>query len=55
MEVNSTMPKLGSPAPDFNLPEVTVFTAACMPDIFLFDKERKLVYRGQLDGSRPGN
>lgn len=31
------------------------YTAACTPDIFLFDKERKLVYRGQLDGSRPGN
>jgi peroxiredoxin len=31
------------------------FTAACTPDFFLFDKERKLVYRGQLDDSRPGN
>lgn len=31
------------------------YTAACTPDFFLFDKERKLVYRGQLDGSRPGN
>jgi len=31
------------------------YTAACTPDIFLFDKERKLVYRGQLDDSRPGN
>jgi len=31
------------------------YTAACTPDSFLFDKERKLVYRGQLDGSRPGN
>lgn len=31
------------------------FTAACTPDLFLFDKERKLVYRGQLDDSRPGN
>ncbi|HVO33599.1 MAG TPA: thioredoxin family protein, partial [Elusimicrobiota bacterium] len=25
------------------------------PDIFLFNKERQLVYRGQLDDSRPGN
>jgi len=31
------------------------YTAACTPDLFLFDKERKLVYRGQLDESRPGN
>jgi peroxiredoxin len=31
------------------------FTAACTPDFFLFDRERRLVYRGQLDGSRPGN
>ncbi|MBI3103919.1 thioredoxin family protein [Candidatus Daviesbacteria bacterium] len=29
------------------------FRAACTPDLFLFDKEGKLVYRGQLDGSRP--
>ncbi|MBV8812484.1 MAG: thioredoxin family protein [Acidobacteriaceae bacterium] len=31
------------------------FTAACTPDFFLFDRDRKLAYRGQLDGSRPGN
>ena len=31
------------------------YTAACTPDFFLFDNERKLVYRGQLDDSRPGN
>jgi peroxiredoxin len=31
------------------------FGAACTPDFFLYDKARKLVYRGQLDGSRPGN
>jgi thiol-disulfide isomerase/thioredoxin len=31
------------------------YTAACTPDFFLFDRQRKLVYRGQLDGSRPGN
>ncbi len=31
------------------------FSAACTPDFFLFDAERRLVYRGQLDGSRPGN
>lgn len=31
------------------------YQAACTPDIFLFDKDRKLVYRGQFDASRPGN
>jgi peroxiredoxin len=31
------------------------YGAACTPDFFLYDKERKLVYRGQLDPSRPGN
>lgn len=30
------------------------FTAACTPDFFLFDANRKLAYRGQLDDSRPG-
>jgi peroxiredoxin len=30
------------------------YTAACTPDFFLFDRQRKLVYRGQLDESRPG-
>jgi len=29
------------------------YEAACTPDFFLFDAEMKLVYRGQLDGSRP--
>ena len=31
------------------------YKAACTPDFFLFDLDRKLVYRGQLDDSRPGN
>lgn len=31
------------------------YSAACTPDFFLFDAGRKLVYRGQLDASRPGN
>ena len=31
------------------------YRAACTPDFFLFDGERKLVYRGQMDDSRPGN
>jgi hypothetical protein len=31
------------------------YQAACTPDFFLFDESRRLVYRGQLDGSRPSN
>jgi thiol-disulfide isomerase/thioredoxin len=31
------------------------FRAACTPDFFVFDGERQLAYRGQLDDSRPGN
>jgi peroxiredoxin len=31
------------------------YSAACTPDTFVFDGERRLVYRGQLDNSRPGN
>ncbi|MBD3420445.1 MAG: redoxin domain-containing protein [Chitinivibrionales bacterium] len=31
------------------------YKAACTPDFFLFDASRKLVYRGQMDDSRPGN
>ncbi|HWB19082.1 MAG TPA: thioredoxin family protein [Phycisphaerales bacterium] len=31
------------------------YRAACTPDFYVFDKLRKLVYRGQLDDSRPNN
>ena len=31
------------------------YKAACTPDFFVFDKDRKLAYRGQLDDSRPSN
>jgi peroxiredoxin len=31
------------------------YHAACTPDFYLFDKDHKLVYRGQMDASRPGN
>lgn len=48
---------------DFNFPycydetqEVAKkYTAACTPDFFIFDGDRQLVYRGQLDESRPSN
>lgn len=31
------------------------YMAACTPDFFVFDRELSLTYRGQFDGSRPGN
>ena len=31
------------------------YHAACTPDFFVFDDRRRLVYRGQMDDSRPGN
>jgi peroxiredoxin len=31
------------------------YRAACTPDFFLYDANRRLIYRGQLDDSRPGN
>jgi peroxiredoxin len=31
------------------------YRAACTPDFFLFDRDRRLVYRGQFDGARPKN
>ena len=31
------------------------YRAACTPDLYLFDADHKLVYRGQYDGARPGN
>ena len=31
------------------------YDAACTPDLYVFDSELKLTYRGQLDDSRPGN
>lgn len=31
------------------------YRAACTPDFYVFDAERKLAYRGQLDASRPDN
>jgi hypothetical protein len=31
------------------------YAAACTPDFYVFDEDLRLVYRGQLDDSRPGN
>ena len=50
--------RLGYPFPylfDETQEVARAYEAACTPDFFLFDKDRKLVYRGQLDASRPGN
>jgi peroxiredoxin len=33
----------------------SAYEAICTPDFFLFDRDRRLVYRGQFDPSRPGN
>jgi peroxiredoxin len=33
----------------------SAYRAACTPDFFLFDSDRRLAYRGQFDDSRPGN
>ncbi|MEQ8467778.1 thioredoxin family protein [Coleofasciculus sp. E1-EBD-02] len=40
---------------DENQETAKAYTAACTPDFFVFDRDRKLVYRGQFDDSRPGN
>lgn len=40
---------------DENQEVAHAYEAACTPDFFLFDKDMKLVYRGQYDSSRPGN
>jgi peroxiredoxin len=40
---------------DENQTVAKAYTAACTPDFFVFDAQRKLVYRGQLDDSRPSN
>jgi hypothetical protein len=50
--------ELGIPYPicyDESQAVAKAYQAACTPDFFLFDEHRRLVYRGQLDGSRPGN
>jgi peroxiredoxin len=31
------------------------YRAACTPDFYVFDRDQRLVYRGQMDSSRPGN
>ena len=40
---------------DENQAVAKAYHAACTPDFFLFDKDFKLVYRGEFDSSRPGS
>jgi peroxiredoxin len=39
---------------DENQEVAKAYHAACTPDFFIFDQDRRLVYRGQMDDSRPG-
>jgi peroxiredoxin len=50
-EVGYTFPYLYDESQDV----AKAYRAACTPDFFLFDEERRLTYRGQMDDSRPGN
>jgi len=50
--------RLGYPFPylyDETQETAQAYNAACTPDFFIYDKNLQLVYRGQLDDSRPGN
>ena len=55
--MQSTAKQFGYPFPylyDKSQDVARAYRAACTPDLYLFDPELSLVYRGQLDGSRPG-
>lgn len=57
-EMWRTAQKHGYPFPylfDETQEVAKAYEAACTPDFYLFDGEMELVYRGQLDNSRPGN
>jgi len=50
--------RLGYPFPylyDESQDTARAYRAACTPDFYVFDADMKLVYRGQMDGSRPNN
>jgi peroxiredoxin len=56
--MKATAKQLGYPFPylyDESQEVARAYQAACTPDLFVFDRDLKLVYRGQLDDSRPGN
>lgn len=50
-EINFSFPYLV----DENQETAKAYRAACTPDLFLFNADKKLVYRGQFDSARPGN
>lgn len=57
-EMKKTAHELGYPFPylyDETQDVAKLYNAACTPDFYIFDKDLKLIYRGQLDDSRPGN
>ena len=56
--MKQTAKKLGYPFPylyDESQDVAKAYDAACTPDIYVFDKDLKGTYHGQLDDSRPGN
>lgn len=58
IEMWRTAQRVGYPFPylyDKTQEVAKAYNAACTPDFYLFNAELKLVYRGQLDNSRPGN
>jgi peroxiredoxin len=58
VEMKATAKKLGYPFPylyDESQEVAAAYDASCTPDFFIYDKNLKLVYRGQFDDSRPGN
>jgi len=57
-KMKSNASRLGYPFPylyDETQEVAKAYDAACTPDFYIFDKELKCIYRGQLDDSRPGN
>lgn len=57
-EMKKEKQRLGYPFPylfDESQEVAKLFQAACTPDFYLFNESRELVYRGQLDDSRPGS
>ncbi len=58
IEMWRTAQRIGYPFPylyDKSQEVAKAYQASCTPDFFLFNADLKLVYRGQLDNSRPGN
>lgn len=57
-EMKETAKRLGYSFPylyDESQDVAKAYDAACTPDFYVFDKDLKLVYRGRMDGSTPGN